>query len=96
MLSQKPWYFWTSAAATVLFTGGAVIAGVSANGKYSDLENGCGLTSAGCSESQIDAVKSRATLANVLWLLAGASAIATGVTFYIDSRESGVSVALRF
>lgn len=95
-LAQRPWYFWTAAAATGVFSVGAIVAGASANGRYSDLENGCGMTSTRCSESQIDTVKSRARLANVLWILAGASAVATGVTFYVDSRESSVSVALKF
>ena len=95
-MAQQPWYFWTAAAATAAFSVGAVVAGVAANGRYSDLENGCAMMSEGCSESQIDTVKSRARLATALWILAGASAVATGVTFYIDSRESGVSVALRF
>jgi len=94
--APKSWYFWTAAGATALFTGGAVVAGLSANGKYKDLENGCGMTSARCSDSQIDEVKSRATLANVLWILAGASAVATGLTFYMDRHEAGVSMALRF
>jgi hypothetical protein len=94
--AQRSWAFWTAAAATVLFTGGAVAAGLAANGKYSDLENGCAATTERCSESQIDEVKLRARLATALWILAGASAAATGVTFYLDSREAGVSVALRF
>jgi len=94
--ASKPWYFWTAAAATVAFTGGAIAAGLSANGKYNDLENGCGMTTERCADSQINEVQSRATLANVLWILAGASALATGVTFYIDERESRVSMALRF
>ncbi len=93
---RRPWYFWTAAAATAAFTAGAVIAGVSANGKYDDLDNGCRLMTGGCSESQIDGVKSRAHLATALWILAGASAVATGVTFYVGSRESGVSVAVKF
>jgi hypothetical protein len=41
-------------------------------------------------------VQSRATLANVLFILAGASAVATGVSFYFDGHESSASVALRF
>jgi hypothetical protein len=92
----KPWYFWTAAAATVAFAGGAVVAGLSANGMFNDLQKGCGATTAGCSDSQINGLKSRATLANVLWILAGASAVAAGVTFYFDGRESRASVALRF
>jgi hypothetical protein len=94
--ARKPWYFWTAAAATVLFTGGAVAAGLSANQKYRDLETGCGVSATGCSEGEIDGVQSRATLANVLWVLAGASAVATGVTFYMDGHEAGAAVALKF
>jgi hypothetical protein len=95
-LAHKPWYFWAAATATTLFTVGAVVAGLSANSKFSGLENSCGKTIAGCTDGQIDGVKSRATVANVLWVLAGASAVATGVTFFVGSREAGASIALRF
>lgn len=94
--AQKPWYFWAAATATVAFTAGAVAAGLSANGKYNDLGSGCGMTTAGCSDSQINAVQSRATLANVLWIFAGVSAVAAGITFYFDGHESHASLALRF
>jgi hypothetical protein len=96
LFAQKPWYFWAAASATAVFTVGAVVAGLAANSKFNDLENSCGMTTVGCSDSQVDGLKTRATLANVLWILAGASAVATGVTFFIDNREAGASVALRF
>jgi hypothetical protein len=94
--STRPWYFWSAATATALFTAGAIVTGLSASSKFSDLENSCGRTSAGCSPDQIDAVKSRATIANVLWILAGASGVVTGVTFFVRDREAGASIALRF
>jgi hypothetical protein len=91
--SDRKWYVWAAAGGTVLFATGAIVAGLSANSRFNDLQNSCGSTSAGCSESQIDGVKSRAALTDVLWILAGASAVAIGVSFYLDSREAGVSVA---
>ncbi len=94
--SGRKWYVWTAAGGTVAFAAGAIVAGLSANSRFNDLQSSCGQTAAGCSESQIDTVKSRAMLTNVLWVLAGASAVATGVSLYVDSREVGVSVALSF
>ena len=94
--SGRSWYVWAAAGGTVVFATAAIVAGLSANSRFNELQSSCGATTAGCSESQIDSVKSRATLTDVLWVLAGASAVATGVSFYVDSREAGVSVALTF
>ncbi len=88
--------FWVAAGATVALTAGAIIAGSSANSGFDNLTNTCGMTTAGCTEAQIGNVESRATLANVLWLLAAGSAAATGVFVYLDSRQAGVSMALKF
>ena len=96
LAARQKWYFWAAAGATVALTTGAILSGLSSDSRYSALESSCAKTSIGCSEAQIDGVKSRTTLANVLWVLAGASAIATGVSFYVDSHETGVSVAWRF
>jgi hypothetical protein len=48
---SKPWYFWTAAAATVAFTGGGIVAGLSANSKFHGLETGCGAKTELCSDS---------------------------------------------
>ena len=77
-------------------TAGAIVAGSSANSGFDNLTNTCGMTTAGCTQAQIGDVEARATLANVLWLLAAVSAAATGVTVYLDSRQAGVSMALKF
>ena len=45
----------------------------------------------GCSQSQIDQVKSRALTANLLWAGASVGAVATGVMVYVNTREAGFS-----
>ena len=94
--SGRKWYVWATAGGTVLFATSAIVAGLAAKSRFNDLQNSCGATTAGCSESQIDGVKSRVALTDVLWVLAGASAVATGVSFYVDSRDAGMSVAWKF
>lgn len=93
---QYRWYTWTFAGQTILFTAVAIIAGASADSRFDSLHTTCGSTSAGCPESQIDTVKSRAAVANVFWALAGVSAVATGVGLYVESRGTEVSIAWRF
>jgi tetratricopeptide (TPR) repeat protein len=87
---------WVGVGATLALAGGAIAAGVSASSKYDDLKNSCGNTYGGCSASQVDSVKSRALLTNVLWGLAGVAAVTTGVLFYMTPHESGVQMAWRF
>ena len=94
--SRQKWYFWAAAGATVAFSTGAIAAGLSADSRFSDLQNSCGTTLAGCTESQIDTVKSRADLANVFWILAAASAVGTGVSLYVENHGGEVAVAYRF
>jgi tetratricopeptide (TPR) repeat protein len=87
---------WVGVGATLALAGGAIAAGVSASSKYDDLKDSCGNTYDGCSAGQVDGVKSRALLANVLWGLAGVAAVTTGVLFYMTPHESGVQMAWRF
>ncbi len=95
-LSRQRWYVWVAAGGTVAFTVGAIAAGLSANSLFDDLRGSCGATTAGCTPSQKDSVHTRATLANVFWAFAGVSAVATGVSLYVDNRDAGVAVAWRF
>jgi tetratricopeptide (TPR) repeat protein len=85
---------WLGAGATAAFAVGAVIAGSLATARYDSLNASCGKTR--CSEDQIDSVKLRAHVADVLWGLAGAAAVATGVVVYLDNREGSASMALAF
>jgi hypothetical protein len=93
---HRSWYFWTTASMTVLFTASAIVFGASANSQFDTFLNSCAKEPPGCSETAIDIVKSRAHTANVLWGLAGASAIATGAILYFDNREAHVSLAWRY
>jgi tetratricopeptide (TPR) repeat protein len=87
---------WVGVGTTLALAGGAIAAGISASSKYDDLKNSCGNTFDGCRADQVDSVKSRALLTNVLWGLAGVAAVTTGVIFFVAPHESGVQVAWRF
>ena len=87
---------WIGVGATLALAGGAIISGVSASSKYDDLKGTCGNTYEGCTSTQVDSVKARALLANVLWGLAGVAAVTTGVLFYVAPHEGGVQAAWRF
>ena len=85
---------WVAAGSTVLLAAGAITAGVLMQSKFDSLRSSCGAGNParpGCSQSDIDSVSSRKTVANVFWGLAGATAVTTGVLFFVEGRP--VSVA---
>jgi hypothetical protein len=62
------------------------------------LQGTCGRSKT-CTNSQVDGVKSKAIVTNVLLGLTAASAATTGVFFYINysgGRETGVSLVWRY
>jgi hypothetical protein len=81
---------WVAAGSTVLLAAGAVTAGLLAQSRFNNLNRSCGSASSapppGCSQSDIDSVTSRETMANVFWGLAGAAAVTTGVLFFVEGR----------
>jgi len=80
---------WVAAGSTVLLAAGAITAGVLMQSKFDSLRSSCGagnLERPGCSQSDINSVSSRQTIANVFWGLAGAAAVTTGVLFYFEGR----------
>jgi tetratricopeptide (TPR) repeat protein len=87
---------WVGVGATGALVVGAITTGVLARSKYNDLKGDCGKTPQGCSSGDIDGVKTRALLTNVLWGLAGAAAIGTGVMFYMTPHEASAQLAWRF
>lgn len=87
---------WIGAGVTVALVGGAIASGLSASSRFDELERTCGTTAAGCSTGDIDGLKSRALLTNILWGAAGVAAIGTGVAFYLTPSESAVQVAWSF
>jgi hypothetical protein len=82
---------WVAAGSTVALGIGAIVAGLSMQAKYDSLNSTCGSasTSSGCTD--ISAVTVRRDIANVLWGLTGAAAIATGVLFYVEGRPVTVA-----
>jgi hypothetical protein len=89
-------YFWTGVGTTGALVIGAVVAGLAANSKFNELHDSCGRTTAGCTESQIGTAKSRVAVTNVLWALAGAAAVTTGIVLYVDNHETGATLSWMF
>lgn len=87
---------WVGAGVTVALAGSAIVSGLSASSRFDNLKSSCGATSAGCGASDVNGLKSRALLTNVLWGAAAAAAVGTGVVFYLTPHESAVQVAWRF
>jgi hypothetical protein len=69
--------------------------GLSVNRRFEHLRDTCGRT-VGCSEEQKSDLRTRITVTNVLWALAGVSAVATGVSFFVGRGGAEVAVARRF
>ena len=90
------WVPWAGAAATVGLAIAATVSGMSASTHYDDLRNSCGATAAGCSQGQIDDVRSSARRTTILWVGAGVLAAATGAAFYVNTREAGLVGVWRF
>jgi tetratricopeptide (TPR) repeat protein len=90
------WLPWAGAGTTIALACVAIGAGVSASNKFDELHGSCGNTSAGCTTTEIDSVRSRAHLANVFWVLTGVAALGTGATIYVNTREAGVAGLWRF
>ena len=81
---------------TAVLVGGAIVAGVSASSRYDDMKGGCAQSSSGCSESEIDSLKARALLTNILWGAAGVAAVGTSLAFLLTPQERAVQIAWRF
>jgi hypothetical protein len=84
---------WVAAGSAVVFSASAIAAGLSMQSKYDSLNKSCGSASPnrlGCVESDIGAVTTRRNVANVLWALAGASAVTGGILFLVEGRPVSV------
>lgn len=94
--SSGRWLAWTGVGATALAATGAIIAGLSVNSRYDSLVSTCGGLPDGCSSSQVDGVRSRVLLTNILWGVTGVLAVGTGLTFYFTGHESGIAATRSF
>jgi hypothetical protein len=77
-----------------LFSAGAGTAGLAMQSKYDNLNKSCGSASPnqlGCGESDLGAVSARRNAANVLWALAGASAVTAGILFFVEGHPVTVT-----
>jgi hypothetical protein len=92
--ADKGWWLgrkwtWVAAGSTVVFAGGATIAGLMMQSKFDSLKSSCGTASArqqGCTQSDLSALDTRRNAANVMWGLAGAAALTAGVLFFVEGR----------
>lgn len=72
---------WIAAGSAGALAVGALVVGLNAQSKYDDLESRCAPS---CTASEVDSVKTRATVADVLWGLTAAAAITAGVLFFVE------------
>jgi len=87
---------WAGVGATVVLGAGAIVTGLSASHRYDQLRSSCGRTAEGCATTDIDQVKSRAKIANLLWAATGVTAAATGIVVIVNAREVGFAGAWSF
>ena len=87
------WVPWAGAGATTVFGLSAVAAYVSAQSRLLGLETTCGRGGT-CSDEQVASVTGRLRTANVLWVLAGLTAVGTGVVVVVDYQEQQQSVSI--
>jgi len=86
------WVPWAGAGLTAALLAGAIVTGLSANSRYDELHGSCGAMSGGCSSGDVDDVRNKARVANVLWIASGAVALATGLAAYVVVREGDAAV----
>lgn len=72
-----------AAVATGVLTSAAVIVGLGANSLHTSLATGCAKTG-GCSNSQVNDLRSRALFTNILLAGSAGAGVTTGVFFYLD------------
>jgi hypothetical protein len=80
---------WVAAGSTVVITGAAAFFGAQMQSRFDSLHSSCGSASqstVACSMSDIDSVTTLKNTANILWALAGAAAVTTGILFFVEGR----------
>ena len=78
-------FTWIVAGTAGALAIGGVIMGVSAQSKYSELQDRCAPS---CGDEEVDAVASRVTGANVMFGLAGAAAVTAVILFFVEGRSA--------
>jgi tetratricopeptide (TPR) repeat protein len=86
---------WIGVGVTSALGIASLVEGLSTRSSYQDLKNSCGKTST-CTDSQVQSVRSKSLITNVLLGVAAATAIATGISFYLNlsgTKSAGISLA---
>jgi tetratricopeptide (TPR) repeat protein len=92
---RRRWLPWAGAVVTAALAAGALVANSAMHSRYDDLVGTCGRTPSGCSETDINSVRSRRTTAQVLAGSAGVTAVATGLVLYFDNRGNATLALAR-
>ena len=84
----KRFYTWIAAGSAAALALSGLVVGLNAQSKYDELMDRCAGVGNGCTESEVDSVKTRAMVADVLFGVAGAAAITAGVLYFLEGRSS--------
>lgn len=82
----KRFYTWIAAGSAAALALSGLVVGLNAQSKYDELSDRCAGIGAGCTESEIDSVKTRAMVADILFGVAAGAAITAGVLYFIEGR----------
>jgi len=77
-------YTWIAAGAAGALALSALIVGLNAQSKYDELDGECAPK---CDPADVDSVKTRAVVTDVLWGTAAAAAVAAGVLWWLEGRN---------
>lgn len=78
---------WVAAGTAAALGVSALVLGLSAQSKYSELEDRCGPDTGGlCAQGDVDSVRTRAVVTDVLWGSALAAGITSAVLFFVEGR----------
>ena len=82
---DKRFYTWIAAGSAAALALSGLVVGLNAQSKYDELNDSC---SPNCSEEQVDSVKTRALVADVLFGVAAAAAVTATVLYFLEGRPS--------
>lgn len=77
-------YTWIAAGAAGALALSALIVGLNAQSKYDELDGECAPK---CDPADVDSVKTRAVVTDVLWGTAAVAAVAAGVLWWLEGRN---------
>jgi hypothetical protein len=79
-------YTWIAAGAAGALALSALVVGLNAQSKFDELSDTCKPT---CADSEVDSVKTRALVADILWGTAAAAGVTAAILFFVEGRHKG-------